>query len=152
MKAGWVLLALLAGCGGAAPRFVAEARAVNTRADALLNQGDSAGAARVLEAFVAQPVPAGIAPDDRRGVLQDAYARLASLAVSTGRAVEALRFAETGLALGDAHDVFAASLHTVHGRANEALGRDRDAARDYEAAQIIAASLLDAELRKGGER
>jgi hypothetical protein len=144
------LCLLLAGCGGA--RYLDEAREANAQADALLAQGDPAGAARALEAFVARPAPAGLRATDRRALLQDAEARLAGLWLSAANPERALHFADAGLARGEGRDVFAAALHTLRGRANEALGRDGDAAKDYEAAQVIDEALLDAALHQGGDR
>jgi len=85
-------------------------------------------------------------------VLQDAYARLARFALAQGKAEQALRDADAGLALGEEPDVFAAALRTIRGRADEALGRDSEAARDYEKAQSIAGTLLEQALGDGGER
>ena len=148
-----VLMALVvAGCGGAASRFVDDARRANERADALILRGEPGHAMEALQALVAAPVPAGVAEPDRRAVLQDAYARLAGLAAAGGNAAQALQFAQSGLALGGGRDVFEVSLRMELGKANEALGRDSEAARDYEAAQVIAESLLETALREGGDR
>jgi hypothetical protein len=63
-----------------------------------------------------------------------------------------LRYADAGLGLGETRDVFASSLRTLRGRAHEALGQDAEAARDYEAAQIVAEALLQEALSGGGAR
>ncbi len=134
MRAALLLLLLgLAGCDGAAARFIDTAHDAHAQVDALVRGGDPGGAARLLEDLVARPVPSGISSQDRRVVLQDAYAR-------------------RGLALGEEHDVFAGSLLTLRGHAHEALGRDAEAARDYEAAQRIAEELLDKALTDRGSR
>jgi hypothetical protein len=150
------LLLLFAGsvaaCGGLAAQFIDDAREANARADALLRSGDSGRAAQVLQEVVSRPVPAELAAQDRRAVLQDVYARLAELALGDGKSSQALRLADAGLALGEERDVFAVSLRTLHGRANQGLGRDTAAARDYEAAQVIAEALLEAALGGGGAR
>jgi hypothetical protein len=142
--------AALASCGGAAARWIDDAAAAHARADALAGSGDREAAMRVLEQLVAQPAPWRIAGEDRRAVLQDAYARLADLALRAGDAARSLRYADAGLSLGEARDVFTPALRTLRGQANEALGRDADAARDYEAAQIVAEALLQAALSDGG--
>ncbi len=142
----------VAGCGGAAAKFIDDAREANAQADALLRSGDSGRAAQVLQELVSRPVPADLAAQDRRAVLQDVYARLAGLALAEGKPSQALRLADAGLALGEERDVFAVSLRTLHGRANQGLGRDMEAARDYQAAQVIAEALLEAALDAGGAR
>ena len=152
MRAALLLLLALAGCDGAAARFIDTARDAHAQVAALVRGGDPGGAARVLEDLVARPVPSGINPQDRRVVLQDAYARLADLALKAGQAARARDFAAAGLALGEEHDVFTTLLLALRGHAHEALGRDAEAARDYEAAQRIAEELLDEALADGGSR
>ena len=49
-------------------------------------------------------------------------------------------------------DVFTSALRTSRGRAHEALGQDAEAARDYEAAQMVAEALLQEALAGGGAR
>ena len=144
-----LLAGALAACGGAA-RWVDEAAAANARADAFVASGDLERAIAVLEELVARPVPAQVAAQDRRAVFQDAYARLASLALEVGQPSRALRFADAGLALGEGRDVFTSALHTFRGRAHEVLKRDADAVRDYEAAQMVAEELLRRTLSDGG--
>jgi hypothetical protein len=142
----------IAGCGSAAAQFIDDAREANAQADALLRSRDSGRAAQVLQELVSRRVPAGLAAQDRRAVLQDVYARLAGLALAEGKSSQALRLADAGLALGEERNVFTVSLRTLHGRANQGLGRDTEAARDYEAAQVIAEALLEATLEGGGAR
>ncbi|HKB75231.1 MAG TPA: hypothetical protein VKC58_01455 [Myxococcales bacterium] len=154
MKAAWVWLVAgaLAGCGGRAARWVEEAADAHAQADLLVRRGEREQASRVLEELVSRPVPAQVAAQDRRAVLQDAYARLAGLALEERRPSQALRYADAGLGLGETRDVFASSLRTLRGRAHEALGQDAEAARDYEAAQIVAEALLQEALSGGGAR
>jgi tetratricopeptide (TPR) repeat protein len=142
----------VAGCGGAAAQFIDEAREANAQADALLHSGDSGRAAQVLQKLLSRSAPTDLAAPDRRAVLQDVYARLAGLALAEGNSSQALHLADAGLALGEEGDVFAVSLRTLRGRANQGLGRDLEAARDYEAAQVIAEALLEAALGPGGGR
>ena len=146
------IAATLAGCGGAASRWVEAAREANARADALVEAGDRARAAEALLAFVSAKPPAAVAPADARAVMQDAYARLATLALEGRRPAEALAYADSGLGLGDGRDVFASSLRLVRGRACEGLGRDAEAAQEYEEAQRIAAALLEELTGDGGVR
>jgi len=147
-----VLLATaIAGCGAAA-RWVDDAAGAHAQADALARGGQPDAAARVLVELVSRPVPAQVAAQDKRAVLQDAYARLADLALAERNAEQALRYADAGLALGEGRDLFSSALRTFRGRAHEALGRDAEAARDYEAAQIVAEALLRNALAGGGSR
>lgn len=140
----------LAACGDAPGQWIDEARAANGRADALVAAGDTGRAAKVLEELVARRPPAGVATRDARVVVQDAYARLASLSLHAGRPSAALEQADSGLELGDGRDVFASRLRTLRGRALEALGRDADAARELDAAQAILEALLKEALADGG--
>ena len=144
-KAALILLVACAaaGCGGPAGRWVDEAAAAHAQADALVRGGEPGRAARVLEELVSRPVPAQVAAQDRRAVLQDAYARLAALALEQREPAQALR---------PARDVFTCALRTLRGRAHEALGQDAEAARDYEAAQMVAEALLQEALVGGGAR
>jgi len=153
MRGSMLLVAVaLAACGDAPARFIDAARDAHAQADALVRAGDPARAARVLEDFTARAVPAGIAAQDRRVVLQDTHDRLAELALKTGNPGRARDAATAGLALGEGRDAFTASLLTLRGHAEEALGRDVEAARDYEAAQKIAEALLEQALADGGAR
>jgi hypothetical protein len=148
------LLALagtLLGCGGDAARWIEGAAFTNEQADASLREGQLPRARAVLEQLVTRPAPASVADGDRRAVLQDAYARLAVIALAEHAPAQAIRDADAGLALGERRDVFTATLRTLRGRAGEALGKDAEAARDYEAAQLIDEALLEGALSgKGG--
>jgi hypothetical protein len=148
-----LLASALAGCGGAVPaRWIAQAAGAHAQADALAGEGRLPEAARLLEEFAASPAPAQVAEQDRRAVLQDTYARLAELALRQRDPERALRSANAGLSLGEGRDVFTSALRTFRGRAQEALGHDREAARDYEAAQVLAEALLADALAAGGAR
>jgi len=152
IRAAILLSVAMVGCSGAAARWVEEAAAANARADAFIREGQPDRAGHLLEQLASKPAPAGVADQDRLAVLQDAYARLAALALEDRRPAEAVQYADAGLALGEHHDVFASSLHTVRGRALESLGRDAEAVREYEAALLIAESLLAQALSDGGGR
>ena len=143
----------LAGCGGALPaHWIGQAAEAHAQADALVREGRLQEAARTLEELASRPAPAQVAAQDRRAVLQDTYARLADLALRQRNPKQALRAADAGLALGEGRDVFTSALRTFRGRAHEALGRDADAGRDYEAAQMVAEALLAEALAPGGAR
>jgi hypothetical protein len=146
-----VLAVPILACGGAAREWVESAAAANAQADVLLRDGKLAAASKLLDGFVSGPVPGGVAGPDRRAVLADAYARLAVLAVQAHEPARALRYADAGLALGEQADVFTSALYTARGRAQEALGHDVEAAREYEAAQRITEALLEQALG-GGDR
>lgn len=147
-----VLVGASLGCGSGAARWISEASRAHAEADALERSGDLERAGDLLQDLVSRPVPAGVAPQDVRAVLQDTYARLANLALKRGKPADALRSADAGLQLGAAQDVFVSSLHAFRGRALEALGHDAEAAREYEAAQAIAEALLSEALVDGGVR
>ncbi len=140
------------GCGSGATRWIGEAWRAHAEADILERSGDLERAGDLLQDLVSRPVPAGVAPQDARAVLQDTYARLANVALKRGKPADALHSADAGLQLGEAQDVFASSLRAFRGRALEALGRDAEAAREYEAAQAIAEALLSEALVDGGVR
>jgi hypothetical protein len=140
------------GCGGAAARWVDDAASTNAQVDASLRDGQLARARSLLEQLVSRPTPANVSDGDRRAVLQDAYARLAFVALGEKGPANAIRYADAGLALGERHDLFTATLRAVRGRAEEALGNDSAAVRDYEAAQIIDEALLEAALSGKGPR
>ncbi len=149
------LLALagtLLACGGDAARWIDDAASINQQADASLREGQLPRARAVLEQLVSRPAPASVAGGDRRAVLQDAYARMAIIALAGHAPEQAIRDANAGLALGERRDVFTATLRALRGRAAEALGNDAEAARDYEAAQIIDEALLQGALSGKGAR
>jgi predicted negative regulator of RcsB-dependent stress response len=147
-----LVAAFVCGCGNAPARWIEEARRAHAEADARLREQDLRGADAVLRRLVTQPVPSNVAAADRRVVLQDAYARLARVGIEEGLPEQALRDADAGLELGEQEDVFTCTLRILRGHALEALGRDPEAARDYETAQVIAAALLERTLADGGHR
>ena len=147
-----VLIGASLGCGSGATRWIGEASRAHAEADSLERSGDLERAGDLLHDLVSRPVPAGVAPQDVRAVLQDTYARLANVALKRGKPADALHSADAGLQLGEAQDVFVSSLRALRGRALEALGRDSEAAREYEAAQAIAEALLSEALVDGGAR
>lgn len=146
------IAAMVLGCGGAAARWVDDAASTHAQVDASLRDGQPARARSLLEQLVSRPAPPEVDGGDRRAVLQDAWARLALVALREGSPAQAIQYADSGLALGEEGDVFTATLRTLRGRAEEALGRDADAARDYQAAQIIDEALLEAALSGRGAR
>jgi hypothetical protein len=148
----FALAGTLLGCGGDAARWIDDAASTNERADASLREGQLPRARAMLEHLVSQPAPASVAEADRRAVLQDAYARLAIIALAMHAPAQAIRDADAGLALGERRDVFTATLRTLRGRAAEALGNDAQAVRDYEAAQLIDEALLQGALSGKGAR
>ena len=144
-----LVLVFAAGCGERpAARWVDELLLVHERAEALLRGGSARDAAHALAQL--PPPPRDVAAQDARAALQDAAARRAAIELSRGDAAAAESAATEGLALGEGGDVFAAALHLARGRAREALGKDREAARDYAAAIAIDEALLDAALGDGG--
>jgi len=138
------LLAL--GCSRApvtdASPWVAEAERRHALADQRLEAGDPTGARDALRAIVDARVPADLPADDRRGVLQDTYFRLARLDLDARDPRAALADADRGLALGRASDLFVANLLVVRGAAHEALGAGPAAMEDYHQALVINDRLL----------
>ena len=138
------LLAL--GCSRApvndASPWVAEAERRHALADQRLEAGDRPGARDALRGIVDAPVPADLPADDRRGVLQDTYFRLARIDLDARDPRAALADADRGLALGRAADLFVANLLVVRGAAHEALGEGPAAAEDYHQALVINDRLL----------
>lgn len=145
---GAIVVAIVVGLSSGCPYtddgvvWVDETREASQRADVLLQRGDRAGARRELRAIVEMEKPESIATADRRIVVQDATFRLAELDLADGRAQDAIRWADRGLATGRAEDVFTANLLVVRGRAREALGNDREAADDFYRALRINEVLL----------
>jgi len=146
MKARALLLAACAALACArAPEpepWAADVAARNREADRRLDEGDPAGARAALTALVAAEGPRAAASDERRLAVQDAYFRLAQLALGEHDARQALADADAGLALGDRRDLFAANLLVARGAAHEALDDHRAAADDYERALAINEALL----------
>ena len=111
-------------------------------ADEALAAGDAARAREVLRGAFDTAVPASMAPEDARIVRQDLAFRLGELDLDAGEAAAAVEWADRGLALGQAEDVFTANLLIVRGRAREAQGGDREAIEDYFRALEINEALL----------
>jgi len=139
-------LATLPACSGEersdARRWVESAEAAHRAADEAIARGelDEARAA-LLGPFEAEP-PEGVAERDRRVVRQDLAFRLAEVELEAEVPEAALRWVERGLELGRGEDLFTANLLVARGRANEALGREREAAADYFEALEINDALL----------
>lgn len=129
------------GCGDdASATWLAQVRAAHASADATR---DVAVAERALREAFEREVPTGVAHEDARVVRQDLAYRLASIALEDDRAEDARGYADRGLALGAATDVFTANLYVVRGQAREALGDAVGAAGDYHEALIVNEALLD---------
>lgn len=136
------------GDGGAAA-WVGAAAADSRAADEAMARGDVASAKTHLEAIVARSAPPSVAGDDARVLAQDAYYRLAQLAMREGDPAAAQRLAGRGLELGAREDVFSANLYIVRGRAKEASDQAVEATADYHEALKINDALLRRTL--GGE-
>jgi hypothetical protein len=141
------LAAMLAlGCSQNRPasggRWVVEAERRHALADERLEAGDRPAAREALLGIVDAPAAVSAPAEDRRAVLQDTYFRLAKLALDTRDARGALAFADRGLALGRATDLFVANLLVVRGAAHETLNDGPAAAEDYHQALVINDRLL----------
>jgi hypothetical protein len=84
--------------------------------------------------------------DTRHAVLQDAYFRLARLALEDHDPAQAARYTNAGLAMGGANDLFVANLLVARGAAHEALGETAAALADYQRALRINEALLHEEV------
>jgi hypothetical protein len=111
-------------------------------ADEAMGTGNVDRARELLRGGFDTLVPPGMASEDARVVRQDLAFRLAELDLDAGNAVSAIEWADRGLALGEADDVFTANLLIVRGRAREAAGGDREAVSDYFRALEINEALL----------
>jgi len=133
--------------------WVAEAERRHALADERLQAGDRPGALRALREIVDghTDIAAGVPANDRRGVLQDTYFRLAELDLQAGDAGAALASADRGLALGRADDLFVANLLVVRGAAHQALGDGPTAAADYHEALVINDKLLAEAVHEQGD-
>lgn len=154
-----VACSLLLALGGGACRttepepsdWIAQAAEANRQVDEALQGGDLDRARRILVQAVAVQAPDELAPEDRRAVLQDLYFRLAEVELAAERFGAAVEWADQGLELGRAGDVFEANLLVARGTALEAMGHDRPAARDYYDAIRVNDALLHELLEETGE-
>src|SRR5262249_48034530 len=143
-------LCLLASCGHAEPAgWLERAQQAHGRADAALARGALAAGRSALGELCAAPPPRGIALEDQRVVLQDAFFRLAEIELADLKPQAALAWADRGLALGG-RDLFTANLLVARGHAREDLGEEVWATTDYRDALVINDELLQKTL--GGVR
>lgn len=149
-------LFVLAGCAQAAREDAARAPSAAAvwiegmaQAHARADQQADQAAQRALEAARARPVPAQVAPEDQRRVLQDLQFRLAALALDAADPTRAELEAERGLALGRGDDTYTTNLLIAQGRAAAALGRHATAAEAYAEALRIHERLLSRALEGG---
>jgi tetratricopeptide (TPR) repeat protein len=138
-----LLVLLVAGCHGSPPWSATAAR-VHAEADRLIDAGDRSAARAALVQLVSDRIEAPA--ETRRAVLQDAYFRLARLALDGHDAAQAARDADAGLALSGADDLFVANLLVVRGAAHEALGEPAAAVAVYQRALRINEALLREEV------
>jgi hypothetical protein len=139
------LSAGLAACGsGEAAAWVGRVHGLSAQADRALAADALPEAEAALAALIEGPVPAAVAADDRRALLQDAWARRALLRLQSGRPADAESAAAAGLALGAGGDAYEATLLILRGRAREAQGHDAQAAADYDRAAALDEKLLGA--------
>jgi hypothetical protein len=101
---------------------LAQARAYHHIADLRLADGAPDEAAVALARILEIHFPAG-APEGEDALL-DARARLAKLHLAAGRADEARRIVDAGLAAATRESFFVANLHAVSGELHEARARD----------------------------
>lgn len=144
-----LLCALAVGCASqAAPHADEDAwLAAITQVHAQVDKSsDRAGAHTLLVQALQREVPARIAPEDRRRVVQDLYFRSALLSLELAEPARAAQECELGIALGDAPDEFTANLWIARGRAEAKLGRAGDAAKAYARAMTIHEHLMNVAL------
>jgi hypothetical protein len=124
-------------------RWIRQAHDANLEADRAIRRGDGQSARMALVASLDQPVPGTVSPEDVRIVKQDMYFRLSLVEMEDHRPEEALKWAQRGLELGQEQDLFTANLYVAMGRAQEALGREAQAAEVYHLALKINETLLN---------
>ena len=133
-------------------QWIRQAHDANLRADRAIRRGDGQSARMALVASLDQPVPGTVNPEDSRMVKQDMYFRLSLVEMEDHRPEEALEWAKRGLALGQQQDLFTANLYVAMGRAQEALGREAQAAEVYHLALKINETLLERTLEPEKEQ
>jgi hypothetical protein len=137
-----MVLLLLMACSRS-PDWAEVAAQHHAEADRLIDAGNRVGARAELEAIITAAPHAG---EDGRRVSQDAYFRLARLALDDHDPARAARDADAGLALGGGEDLFVANLLVVRGAAHEALGEAAAAVSVYQRALRINERLLHEEV------
>jgi tetratricopeptide (TPR) repeat protein len=133
----------LTACGRPHEGWAVDVAAKHREADRLLDAGDAGAGRRALMSLVADYAGGGLATAPRRLALQDAYFRLARLALAANDPRQALADAESGLELGTTPHLFVANLLVARGAAREALADARGAAEDYHEALKMNEALLD---------
>lgn len=141
----WTCVLLAAGCTGRAnpDRWMRHALETSRMADRALADEDRATAVGLLKDLARTRAPDAVPPGDGRMLRQDACFRLALLRLEQNRPERALRWTDYGLELGRVHDLFTANLLVARGHANQALGHEKSAARDYHQALRINEQLMD---------
>jgi len=157
-QVGWLVvgLAMLVAVGSAccarqSAGWADQAARLSQEADRAIAEADPDRAIRSLQALLALPRPAEVTERDHRVVLQDGLWRLSEIELGRGHPDQARAYAERGLALGETHDLFHANLLAARGQAWEALGEDRRAAQDLQAAQRLNEALLQEALAQPSE-
>lgn len=130
-------------CGDDAATWVSACAADSEAAERAALRGDDRAAERHLRAIAARPAPGDVARTDVSVVRRDALERLAQVLLRRGESEAALVEANRAIALGVQDDVTSVNALSTRGRVLEALGRDREAARDYHRALEITERLLD---------
>jgi hypothetical protein len=131
--------------------WLSDALRAQSSADEAQQRGDIVAARKALSEAVAAKVPDSVAQRDGRIVRQDLYYRLALMELQNDAPEHALSWADNGLSLGQARDVFTINLYIARGRAREALGEDVLAGRDYHEALKLSEALLDESLESDTE-
>jgi hypothetical protein len=140
-----IIVALSCACSARTPApapWIQAAAEASRAADRAIVDGQLDRARSLLRGLIASPVPPSLAAQDQRAVVQDAYFRLAEVELRAHAAAAARAWADRGLALGEAGDLFTANLLIVRGRARAALDDAHGAAADYRAAMAINEALL----------
>jgi predicted negative regulator of RcsB-dependent stress response len=133
-------------------RWIRQAHQANLDADRAIRRGDTDSARKALVASLEQPVPDTVNPHDSRMVKQDMCFRLSLVEMEEKRPEKALEWARRGLDLGQQQDLFTANLYVAMGSAQEALGREVQAAESYHLALKINETLLNQTLEPEEEK
>jgi hypothetical protein len=126
-------------------RWLVVARDNHGKVDALLDQGQAVDAARLVAEIVerAPPPDPPAAKATRRILIQDAYFRIALMALEAGHTLVAGLQAEQGVAQGEAEDLFTANLLIVRAVAHDRLGEEQLASAARQRAARINQTLAE---------
>ena len=129
-----------------APPKLRDVAAVYARVDAALARSDTRSATEALEGFVAAKRFEGVSEREHKALVQDAYVRLAEIALDNHDGAAALATIDRGVALGVEQDVFGVNLLLARAAAFAAVGNEEKEAAAVHEAMLLSDALLTATL------